>query len=274
VPRTITGSSGVSVSNGDGVAGAPALSTSNIPVASLPNGTTTVVTTTSTGAQADFAPGLAGDTILFCNNATDLTISGFSGGVAGQLLSIVSRGAGHVYLKNANTGSSANNRLINYVTGGDTPLAAGVGSAIYQWGSDGTISRWFLVSHSQGSPITVTYASGNFTSNAGSWTVQSGDQVAYEYTLVGRLMTLTYTIDTTTVAGGPTVLYVTIPGGFSSTGVAQGMMWFIDNGGTGTIGNTQVTGGTLVGNFNSAVSAWAASTNLTYVRTTFTFRVT
>src|SRR5205814_1822443 len=38
VPRTITGSSGVSVSNGDGVAGAPAFSTSNIPVASLVNG--------------------------------------------------------------------------------------------------------------------------------------------------------------------------------------------------------------------------------------------
>lgn len=153
----------------------------------------TEVTTTSTGAQNDFAPGLVGNTILRCNNASDLTISGFTGGVAGQRLTIVSIGAGNVYFVHQAT-STAANQLINNATSGNTPLAAGVGSAVYEY--DGTTLRWRLLAHQQGATIAYTP----------TWTAAGGSPAIGNGTLTGKyfLRGRSCWVDVHWVAGGTT----------------------------------------------------------------------
>ena len=67
-----------------------------------------------------------------------------------------------------------------------------------------------------GETIGVTYASGNFTASAGTWTVDSGDQAQYRYSLVGKIMTIWVSLTTTsTSAGFGAELWLAIPGGFS-----------------------------------------------------------
>lgn len=124
---------------------------------------TTVITTTSTGTQNDFAPGLIGDTLVRCNNATLLTINGLSSGVDGQRVTFVSIGTGQVDFAHQAGGSTAGNRLINNVTSMVTSLFAGKGYATYQY--DGATARWRLVNHEQGGMIAYTTTWAGFTSN-------------------------------------------------------------------------------------------------------------
>jgi hypothetical protein len=85
-----------------------------------------VITTTSTGSQNDFDPGLSfGDIQIRCNNATDLTLTGLKAGYNGQKITFVSIGAGNVLFSHQSGSSTAGNRFINTVTVGVTPLAAG-----------------------------------------------------------------------------------------------------------------------------------------------------
>lgn len=116
----------------------------------------TVVTTTSTGTQTNFDPGIVGDTVILANNATALTINGFAPAIAqwdGQRITVISKGAGQVNFSHQVT-STAGNRLINTITTADTPLAAGFGTAEYVY--DATTARWRLVRHDQGAPIAYT----------------------------------------------------------------------------------------------------------------------
>jgi hypothetical protein len=71
----------------------------------------TEATTTSTGNLDDFD--FSGADLLRCNNASLLTIRGLQAGVSGQVLTIVSVGAGQVDLSHQDTGDgTAANRLI------------------------------------------------------------------------------------------------------------------------------------------------------------------
>lgn len=178
----------------------------------------TVVTTTATGAQNDFAPGLVGHTILRCNNATLLTISGFTGGASGQRLIVVSVGVAQVDLVPQAT-SAATNQLFNYVSSGNTSLAAGsgtAGSGTAEYVYDGTLARWRLVHHEQGPWITRTFSAGNFTASAGTWTVGAGDITTDAYILRGRTVTWMFDYElTTTSAGFGTDMRSAVIGGFT-----------------------------------------------------------
>lgn len=79
----------------------------------------------------------------------------------------------------------------------------------------------------------VTYAAGNFTASAGTWTVDSGDQTTYAYTLVGKTMTLAWVILTTDVSNA-SVLRLAIPGGFAAARAMYGVHRASDNGGAST----------------------------------------
>lgn len=231
----------------------------------------TVVTTTATGAQADFAPGLSGHTFLRCNNATDLTIAGFASGVNGQRLTIVSVGAGKVFLTHNGVNAIASSKLLNAVTSVATPLAAGSGRAVYEF--DSTSAGWRLISHIQGAPIAVTYASGNFLvfSGGGTWTVDSGDQITFQYTIIDKMCLVQVILDTTSISGTCTRLQIITP----VTSVAR-----VD--GVGTLYNNSASVGQAIEVFISAASpsllfnlygsgALTASTNLTYVRLALMF---
>jgi hypothetical protein len=131
--------------------------------------TWTTVTTTSTGTQNDFAPGLVGNTIVRCNNATLLTITGLAAGYDGQHVKFESIGAGQVDFPHQSASSSAANRQINFATLGNTSLAAGSGVAEYVY--DATTARWRLTSHDQGAWIAFTPA---FVGPGATYTTQQG----------------------------------------------------------------------------------------------------
>jgi hypothetical protein len=142
-----------------------------------------VVTTTSTGSQNDFAPGLVSGAIniIRCNNATDLTLTGLSAtSIANGTIAIFEsiHATGNVFFKHANAGSVAANRFTNIATSGDTPIARGSAAFVY----DSTSTAWRLVQHEQGAWITWTPVIGGATSESGqTYTTQNG-----RYRLSGR----------------------------------------------------------------------------------------
>ena len=164
--------------------------------------TPNVITTTSTGTQNDFVPGTLqnGINLLRCNNASLLTITGIAGGTDGMVLVVASVGAGQVSLAYQSTGSTATNRLVNFVTSMNTPLAAASGVAIFVY--EVTSQRWRMVSHDQGAVITPTFSAGDFTASGSmTWTVEAGDVTTFAYLVQGRQMTLYVYIDGTAVGG-------------------------------------------------------------------------
>lgn len=171
------------------------------------------VTITTTGNIDDLDFGNAA-LIRMNNTTTTSTIRGLKAGTDGQRVTIVSVGTGEVDFAHQNAGSSAANRLINYVTSGITPLAAGVGTATYQY--DGTTSRWRLVDHEQGAPIQVAYSAGLFSSDVGTWTLPSGatNLANYAIMLNGRLMSITLWVTLSTITGPPRILFLTLPNSY------------------------------------------------------------
>jgi hypothetical protein len=170
-------------------------------------------------------------TLIRMNNASLSTIRGLKAGIDGQRVLIVSIGAGQVLFSHQNAGSSAANRLINFVTVGATPLAAGVGYAVYQY--DLTTARWRLVLHEQGDWITPTFAAGDYVGNgAMTVTVAAGDVTVNKYFVRGRSYYWTVQIDTFTTGGTPnTDVIVTLGGGFSFSGGGSQNAFIVSNNG-------------------------------------------
>jgi hypothetical protein len=201
----------------------------------------TVISTTSTGTQNDFAPGLIGNTVVRCNNATLLTISGLSGGYDGQRIVLVSIGAGQVDLAHQNASSSAANRFINFVTVGVTSLAPGSGTAELVY--DATTARWRLAAHEQGAWITRTFAAGNYTASAGNWTVASATRDAFY--LRGRTLSFAVAASGTT-SGTPVSVKVTLPQSYSAASSDIGASYTSNAGaGSGESGYQQASTTTL-----------------------------
>lgn len=264
-----------------GPAGSPALyppEASDEPVF-LPPPTATALpsseVTTLTGTQNDLAIP-AGCTFLRCNNASLLTITGIAAGVDGQILDIVSIGAGVVSFTHQAAGSSAVNRLINIATSAAMSLAAGVGTVRFRY--DGNTQRWRMVYHEQGDWLSTTFAAGDFTaSGGGTWTVASGDRVAMLYYLRGRQLTVAFQVDATTVSGGPLFLQIGNGqwGGFTAmtTGIYGSMGFAFDNL-VSSPAYVRVTAATTIDCGLSSIAAWANSTDQTYVRANIAFQVT
>lgn len=251
-------------------------STTSIIIAPNPPQVLTSVTqtTTSTGSQNNFALTRSPKTFLRCNNATDLTLTGITAGVDGDLLQIVSVGAGNVLLAHQNASSTAANRLQNMATSGNTPLATGKGTATYVY--DGTSAYWRLLTHDQGAWITPTFTAGDYTATGGgSWTVASGDVITYAYLLRGKTLSVNYKIVTTTVATTASSLDIKIPGGFTSNQTLQDN--FVGNDNAAALGvklrGIAIGGTKIVHNSTITGSGWNAATDTTEVDGTITFEV-
>lgn len=225
-------------------------------------------TTTSTGTQNDFSLS-ARYTVLRCNNATDLTLTGFtiSGNAPtdGDRVHIYSVGAGHVYLSHQ-TGSTAANQIINTTTSGVTPLAAGKGSATYVY--DGTTDRWRILTHNQGAWIDVAFSAGNFVGNGSmTWTVGSGDVSTQKYLLIGRLLYYNINLQNTTVGGTPNIeLQVTIPNGYTVDGEVFAAARVRDNAAAAVVAMVNVPDGQTYVGFRSTIvgsTNWSAATDAT-----------
>lgn len=156
---------------------------------------TSEFTSTATGTQNDFA--FSNADLIRMNNASDVTITGLAAGKPGQRVTIVSIGAGNVYLAHQNAGSTAANRLINNVTSADTPLAAGKGTATFVY--DDTTDRWRLVAHEQGAAIAYTCA---WTAVSVNPAIGNGS-LAANYTIIGDrcFLEILITMGSTTTYG-------------------------------------------------------------------------
>lgn len=126
----------------------------------------------------------------------------------------------------------------------------------------------------QGFWTQVAYNAGNFTASAGAWTVASGDQTTFAYTLVGKTMVVAFSINTSDVTAAPVSLQIAIPGGVS---VARQTIVPIryEDAGTAGIGYALVTSGNaniLCRKANNA--AWTTTAgNDTAVQGVITFEV-
>jgi len=221
------------------------------------------VTFTTTGNIDDLD--FSNASIIRMNNASDATIRGLLAGVPGQIVTIVSIGAGHVYLAHQNANSDPENRLINFASSGNTPLAKGSGTATYQY--DGTTDRWRLIQHEQGDPIDIPYNSGDFTATGSmTWTVESGDLKYFAYILKGTTLQVAVRIELSSVGGTPDVaLQVLIPAFTVLTLPAIELPARVNNNGTIEIGYFRDGGGNILQFLRPGAANWSASTNNTAV---------
>lgn len=236
--------------------------------------TARTVTVTTTGNIDDLDFSKAG--LIRMNNASDATIRGLKAGYVGQRVTIVSVGAGHVYFSPQDTNSTAANRLLNPITVGNTPLAAGKGAATYQY--DGTTERWRLITHAQGTPIAIAYASGNYTASTGTWTVDSADQVTLSYLISGmtKQMRMLFAVVETTTSNATTQLRIALPGSYSPVEETDGLFRARDNTATvSELGLVLVEAGVARLRLQLADGTqWAVSTNNTSVQGQLEFEVT
>jgi hypothetical protein len=167
---------------------------------------TLIASVTSTGTVNDLAIGRA--RYVYLDNATDVTITGIAGGKDGDIVTFISRGAGHAFFTPQDAGSAAGNRLINWVTVGFTPICAAVGTVTYAY--DGSVSRWKIQRHNQGDFISIPFASCTYDSNTGAfWTVTAPDVISQKYYLLGKTMFVHVTINpSVTLAGVGTRLRI------------------------------------------------------------------
>jgi hypothetical protein len=77
----------------------------------------------------------------------------------------------------------------------------------------------------------VSYAAGNFTASAGTWTVDAGDVVTHRYMLIGKTMWISFAFQNTDVSNAAVTLRLTLPGGATSAATTYSAIRAIDAGG-------------------------------------------
>lgn len=174
---------------------------------------------TTTGTiTAEPIPTGGGILATYHNNATLKTIQGMVAGVHGQIWMHYSKGAGQVDFQHLHASGTALGKCKLFATTGVTSMAAGSGTMAFQYDATAGVTQWKLVFHEQGAWITPTFAAGNYTATAGTWTLAAGDVVFNAYRLSGRTLQWHGRLATTSVSNAGVVLQAAIPGGFTAAG--------------------------------------------------------
>jgi hypothetical protein len=193
----------------------------------------TYVTTTATGTQNNFDPGIVGNTVIRANNASDLTVTGFPAGVNGQQILVQAVGSANVFLAENSGSSSAGNKLANQATSANTPVSAR-GFALYVY--DTSSALWRLAAHEQGAWISAGTPT---VAGSGAMTVTSPSVTLHRYRLSGRQLTVQANFTFTLGGVASNVVLYTIPGSFTAVS---------DQRGAGLVFNsTHVMGGYRIG---------------------------
>lgn len=113
----------------------------------------------------------------------------------------------------------------------------------------------------------VAFSAGNFTTDAGTWTVGSGDQLVYGYKIMDDMMFVAFTLNATTVATNPTQLRIAVPASKTAKSRADGIASVNDNG-TGEVACSCLilNSGTYIQVKRYDGAAFAAATDATLVR--------
>ena len=237
-----------------------------------------VDTWSTTGAQHNFPINVTGteaDVLVF-TNPTDLTLTGFAAPASpakpGKPLHVIAAGTGHVFLAYNSLNSSVGNRMVHPVTSGPLPLAGGYGRVSMLYNSQS--SRWDVMTHTQGAPITPVFNAADYTASTGSWTVAAGDVVACRYTVVGHFLECHLELQTTDVSATPTTLIRTLPGGYTVLNAVDYQPALVSNAGGALAWSLATVGGGTAVAFTPTVSggAWATGAN-TSVRGRFRWQL-
>ena len=121
----------------------------------------------------------------------------------------------------------------------------------------------------------IAFSAGNFTgSGTITWTVASGDQITYAYTVKGKSVTLSWYIATSSVSGTGAELRIAIPAGMTSTRQVRTSYWYSDNGTEGTGLAWQIAGEAFIRLYKSSTASnWSAATDNTTVAGQITFEI-
>ena len=197
----------------------------------------TVITSTSTGTQNDWAPGIVNHTLIKWSGASDMTVTGLASGVAGQSVIFKNTGTSIATFSHDSGSSVAANQLQNMATSAGTPVAA-TGYIIYI--HDGT--DWKMFDHEQGTWITPAFAAGDYTGSGSlTWTVAAGDVSMQMYRLQGKTLSIRSAILTTSTGGTAAVSLQVANGAWGGFAIAGGNAHFhphllINAGGTAVLG--------------------------------------
>jgi len=109
------------------------------------------------------------------------------------------------------------------------------------------------------------FASSLFTSNAGSWTVASGNVETYAYRLDGDEMVVDFRVISTSVAGNPAELRIAIPVSKVARRRMDATYVYDDGTGTPVIGPMYTLVGSTFITLIKITGTWATTTNATGV---------
>jgi hypothetical protein len=224
-------------------------------------------------SQNDYAPaGFRGITTLkLVPTAANLTISGFGATniYAPATRTIVNEGVYRIAILHMNTGSTAANRV---ACPGGTMYYLNPRESVKLYRD--TAEQWYIAEKAD-QWIDVTYDAGNFTTDAGTWTVDGADQVTYCYHIDGNKMTVSFEIHQTDVGAGPTQLRIAVPAGRVIARTTRNVMQYIDAGAAAAFGVVVAPAGTTyLQCFNAAIGAWTnTAADNTYVLGQITFMV-
>ncbi len=123
---------------------------------------------------------------------------------------------------------------------------------------------------------TPGFSGGNFTSSAGTWTVESGDVLNYSYVIIGKTMCLTWTLATTSLTVATSnQLRIAIPASKTATHRQDAVLFLSDPTAGVTIGLAFVQASTayVACVIGTGGGNWALSTNATLLVGQITFEI-
>jgi hypothetical protein len=127
-------------------------------------------------------------------------------------------------------------------------------TGLYERGRTPAVGEW----------TTPAFEAGNFSANGSmTWTVEAGDVVTYQYTVIGKTMTLNFFIASTVIGGTiNNTLKIAIPGGYAAAKRSIGSGIFYDDGAwstTSLVLDTAAAGETVINLFKGfAAPNWTA----------------
>lgn len=122
---------------------------------------------------------------------------------------------------------------------------------------------------------TPSFSAGDFTASGSmTWTVAAGDVTTYAYIVNGKMMTVMFSIVTSTVGGTPsTALRIAIPASKTATKQTANPCYIVDAN-TATTGFALVSAsGTTIGISRTDGANFGASTNQTNLEGQITFEI-
>lgn len=145
------------------------------------------------------------------------------------------------------------------------PLLAIFATDLYLGTNNPSVGTW----------TSVAFAAGNFTgSGTLTWTLQSGDQTTFAYTITQNTMTVSFILATTTVAGAGVSLQIAIPAGKTAVKAMQNAAAFLLDNGVFTTGIIFVAAsGAVIQIARSDLANWTAAVNNTQVQGQITFEI-